>query len=154
MDDRSKSVSYGIKQDEGYYGHKNKGVNRTILDEKIGLDISLIEPVNLSIYRSKMSYGTLPAINRSRQNNIDNRQQWMTVPSSSKIESTMYKESMKIQKQKLLMKNMFRNRVEQDRKMHEMKVKRKEKALKHDNAMKQNEYDQQVLANKRETKKT
>jgi hypothetical protein len=77
----------------------------------------------------------------------------MTVPSSSKIESTMYKESMKIQKQKLLMKNMFRNRVEQDRKMHEMKVKRKEKAMKHDNAMKQNEYDQQVLAHKKETKK-
>jgi hypothetical protein len=77
----------------------------------------------------------------------------MTVPNSSKIESTMFKESMKIEKQKLLMKNMFRNRVEQDRKMHEMKVKRKEKAMKHDNAMRQNEYDQQVLAHKRETKK-
>jgi hypothetical protein len=75
MDDRSKSVSYGINQDEGYYGLKNKGVNRTILDDKIGLDISQIEPVNLSIYRTKMSHGTLPAINRSRQNNIDNRQQ-------------------------------------------------------------------------------
>lgn len=65
----------------------------------------------------------------------------------------MYKESMKIQKQKLLMKNMFRNRVEQDRKMHEMKVKRKEKAMKHEEAMKQNDYDQKVLAHKRETKK-
>jgi hypothetical protein len=75
MDDRSKSVNYGINQDEGYYGLKNKGVNRTILDEKNGPEISLIEPVNISIHRSKMSHGTLPAINRSRQNNIENRQQ-------------------------------------------------------------------------------
>ena len=57
-----------------------------------------------------------PNINRSRQNDFESKH-CVTLPNSSKIEFTMFKESMKIEKQRKLMKNMLKNQIEQDRKI-------------------------------------
>lgn len=51
------------------------------------------------------------------------------------------------------MKNMLRNRIEQDRKVYEMEIKRKEKAKKHEESVRQNIYDKQILVNKKENKR-
>jgi hypothetical protein len=48
---------------------------------------------------------------------------------------------------------MLRNRIEQDRKVYEMELKHKEKAKKHEESMKQNIYDKQIMINKKENKK-
>ena len=47
FNDRSKSVSNGLSPDESYSGGKNRQINKTIINEKIGFDNSLIDKVNL-----------------------------------------------------------------------------------------------------------
>lgn len=71
INDRSKSVSNGLSPSDSYSGSKSRQINRTIMNEKIGLDDSLTDNINLAINKSKFSIGTLPTINRSRQNDLD-----------------------------------------------------------------------------------
>ena len=157
--ERSRSANnQGLSPTESYIGIKNSKINKTLLEqERSSLDMPTVKLMKSYKNSNQLSIGSLPSIkNRSRQNKttIESLEKTsLTLPNTSKIEFTMYQETMKIQKAKNLMRNVLKNKLEQDLKAWELEQKMKEKAKKHDEALKQNLYEQQVKKAKKENKK-
>lgn len=109
--------------------------------------------LNLTADSSQSKSGVWPQlISKSRIVDTSFVKESITLPSTNKIEMILFKETAKIERQKVLMKNVMKNKIDQDRRNYELKDKLKEKEKKHKEALKLNKYENQVLKNKRDEK--
>ena len=68
------------------------------------------------------------------------------------LKLTVFKENIKIQRQKHLMKNVIKNQNTADKKLYELEHKMREKEKKHLDALKQNSLERQLADQRKETK--
>jgi len=110
--------------------------------------------LNLTSDSPQSVSGVWPSlISNSRMPNISTEKDSVTLPNTSKIDLILYKETAKIEKQKILMKNVMKNKIDQDRRTYELKEKLKKKKKKQDEALKLLMYDKQILKDKEDLKK-
>ncbi|CAI2359628.1 unnamed protein product [Moneuplotes crassus] len=136
---RAKQIKKEIRVRE-FYGEDS---------EKASIDYSSMKNLNLTAETPNSLEKVWPSLlGKSRAQNMSLEK---ALPSSTNL--TSIQRSYKLERQKIIMKNVLRNKLEEDRKLFELKEKLKEKEKKFKENVKNSKYDQMISKTKADAKK-